>query len=79
MVEKVISTNIRRYREAKGLSIEKIAVKSGLPIENYIGIESGQTEITFSDLDLISSVLFCKFILGLVQVLGCSAVGRVLS
>ena len=61
MVEKTVPTNIKRYREAKGFSIEQIVAKSGLPIENYIDLETGQTEITFSDLDLISSVLEVPF------------------
>ena len=61
MKEKTVPGNIRRYREAKNLTMEQISLKSGLPIGNYRKIESGQLDVTYNELDLISDALEVPF------------------
>ena len=49
--------NIRRFREANGLSVQQMANKSKLSAERYLNIESGNTQITNEDLYLIAKAL----------------------
>ena len=52
--------NIKRYREAKGISFQQMAKKTRLPIDQYKKIESGKSEITNEDLYVISKALNVK-------------------
>ena len=52
--------NIKRYREAKGISFQQMAKSTRLPIGHYKKIESGKSEITNEDLYVISKALNVK-------------------
>ncbi len=49
--------NIRRYREANGLTVQKMAEKSMLPVDRYLNIESGKSPTTNEDLYVIAKAL----------------------
>ena len=49
--------NIRRYREAKGISIEEVSKKARLPVKQYEQIESGKSILTSDVLFAISKAL----------------------
>ena len=49
--------NIKRYREAKGFTIQQMATKTRMPVEYYKKIESGKSDITNEDLYVIAKAL----------------------
>ena len=49
--------NIQRYRKAKGISIKHMVEKTGLSINHYKNIESGNVELHANELGVISDVL----------------------
>jgi Zn-dependent peptidase ImmA (M78 family)/DNA-binding XRE family transcriptional regulator len=57
MKENAISLNLRRLRQAKGFSQERLAEKSGLSRAAYRNIESGKSEPRISSLQAIATAL----------------------
>ena len=56
-ITKIISVNVKRYRQIKGISQEELSFLSGLH-RNYIGmIERSQKKITVYNLQKISQAL----------------------
>ncbi len=56
-INKTVSENIRRFRQAKGLSQERLAFKAGLH-RAYIGqIERGEKKIGLTNLEKIANAL----------------------
>ena len=49
--------NIRRYREANGLTVQQMAKKSKLSVKQYVNIESGKSPIINEDLFAIADAL----------------------
>ena len=49
--------NIKRYREAKGISIDEMTKKSGISVELYKSIETGKSELDPDDIEIIAQVL----------------------
>ena len=57
-MEKFITfPNIRRYREANGLTVQHMAEKSKISVDQYVNIESGKSPVTNEDLYVISKAL----------------------
>ena len=57
MSSNIIPQNLRRYREAKAVSMRKLAEKSGIPYRLYREFESGKTDIAITDFHKLSSAL----------------------
>ncbi|MER9602788.1 helix-turn-helix transcriptional regulator [Mesorhizobium sp. M0243] len=54
---KIIGWNLRKFRVAKGLSQEKLALEAGID-RSYVGrVERGSENVTISTLELIAAVL----------------------
>jgi transcriptional regulator with XRE-family HTH domain len=54
---KIIGWNLRKFRVAKGLSQERLALEAGID-RSYVGrVERGSENVTISTLELIAAVL----------------------
>ncbi len=54
---KKISSNIKKFRELKGLTREYISDELGMSSSGYSKIERGEVDLTISKLDKISEIL----------------------
>jgi transcriptional regulator with XRE-family HTH domain len=54
---KIISANIKRYRELKGLTREVIAGELEMSVSGYSKIERGEIDLTITKLQRISDIL----------------------
>ena len=52
-----VAVRIRDLREIVGMTEEEVAIKSGVPVEEYIAYESGVKDFSFSHLFNIASTL----------------------
>ncbi|ESX09919.1 XRE family transcriptional regulator [Mesorhizobium sp. LSJC265A00] len=54
---KIVGWNLRKFRVAKGLSQERLALEAGID-RSYIGrVERGSENVTITTLELIAAVL----------------------
>lgn len=56
-----VSSNLRRYRQAAGLSQEALATAAGVSRRMLVGIESGETNVSLGVLDRIAASLNVAF------------------
>lgn len=54
---KIISANIKKYRELKGLTREVVASELEMSVSGYSKIERGEIDLTITKLQKISEVL----------------------
>lgn len=54
---KIISANIKKYRELKGLTREFVATELEMSVSGYSKIERGEIDLTLTKLQKISDVL----------------------
>jgi transcriptional regulator with XRE-family HTH domain len=54
---KIISANIKRYRELKGLTREVVAGELEMSVSGYSKIERGEIDLTITKLQRISDIL----------------------
>lgn len=54
---KSISTNIKKFRELKGVTREFISDELGMSVSGYSKIERGEVDLTISKLQKISEIL----------------------
>jgi transcriptional regulator with XRE-family HTH domain len=54
---KIISANIKKYRELKGLTREVVASELEMSVSGYSKIERGEIDLTITKLQRISDVL----------------------
>lgn len=54
---KIISANIKKYRELKGLTREVVASELDMSVSGYSKIERGEIDLTITKLQKISEVL----------------------
>ena len=54
---KIISANIKKYRELKGLTREVVASELDMSVSGYSKIERGEIDLTLTKLQKISEVL----------------------
>lgn len=50
---------IRTLRESNSLTVEEIADKAGIPLDEYLQIENGELEATWGDLRRIAKAAKC--------------------
>jgi len=56
-VSQRLSQNVRRLREARGLTVEEAAAAAGLPAKQWEAIEAGDLSTTLETLDRVTVAL----------------------
>ena len=56
-LQRILGRNVRRLREAKGLSQEELAHASGIHVTYLSGVENGRRNITVAVLERLANAL----------------------